>query len=373
MRTCLVGLILCVGVMPSLAVPPEMDVPRVGKVTPLPEWEAKFAGKEGWIGGDGVYSAVLGPKRVLWLFGDTLLGTVKEGKRTGAVMVNNTLALQDGPGKEAAINFVAGKGKDDKATAFFKPTEGEGWFWPLGAARDGERLFVFLARIVKGNESGPFGFKHSGQDLAVVTNPDEEPPAWRVKQHKIPFAEFGADGARSWGSAVLIEGQYAYIYGYEERGKGFNRRRLIVARAPAGKLDDFPSWRFRTADGWSEKAADAVPLADALGTEFSVSKVPGGKGYVLVTTENALGPKIMGRFAPSPEGPWSPAVLLYTCPEMAADKGVFCYAAKAHPWAATGNELVVSYCVNAWEFGRLFRDETVYRPKFVRIELETGK
>ena len=58
---------------------------------------------------------------------------------------------------------------------------------------------------------------------------------------------------------------------------------------------------------------------------------------------------------------------------MARDKGVFCYAAKAHPWAATGNELLVSYCVNAWDFGRLFRDEAVYRPKFVRVELGPGK
>jgi hypothetical protein len=338
---------------------------------PLPEWEAKFAGKEGWIGGDGVSSAVLGPKRFLWLFGDTLLGSVKEGKRTGAVMVNNTVAIQAGPGKEAGIQFVAGKTREDRPGAFFTPADGAGWFWPLGAIRDGERLFVFLARIERAREGGPFGFKHVGQDLAVVTNPDDEPVAWRVKQHRIPHAEFG-EVTRSWGSAILAEGEFLYVYGYEDRGKGLNRRRLLVARVPVGKLADFGAWRFRTAEGWSEKPADAVPLADALGTEFSVSHLPGGKGYILVTTENGLGPRILGRFAPAPEGPWSAAVLLYTCPEQ-TDKGVFCYAAKAHPWAATGNELVLSYCVNAWEFGRVFRDEGVYRPKFVRVEIEMGK
>src|SRR5262249_2295869 len=68
-------------------------------------------------------------------------------------------------------------------------------------------------------------------------------------------------------------------------------------------------------------------------------------------------------------GPWSAPVLLYRCPEMGKDKGVFSYAAKAHPWAAAGNELVVSYCVNTWEFARLFRDDKVYRRKFVRVEL----
>jgi hypothetical protein len=138
---------------------------------------------------------------------------------------------------------------------------------------------------------------------------------------------------------------------------------------PAEKSEDFAAWRFRTADGWGEKADGAAPLADGMANEFSVSQLPGGKGFVAVYTENGLSDRIVGRFADSPEGPWSAPVLLYRCPEMAKDAGVFAYAAKAHPWAAAGNELVVSYCVNAWKFGRLFEDEKVYRPRFVRVTL----
>jgi hypothetical protein len=58
---------------------------------------------------------------------------------------------------------------------------------------------------------------------------------------------------------------------------------------------------------------------------------------------------------------------------MGKDKGVFSYTAKAHAWAATGDELLVSYCVNTWEFARLFRDDTVYRPRFVRVKLRLAK
>jgi hypothetical protein len=54
---------------------------------------------------------------------------------------------------------------------------------------------------------------------------------------------------------------------------------------------------------------------------------------------------------------------------MRKDRSLFCYAAKAHPWAANENELLVSYCVNGWEFARILRDEKVYRPKFVRLKL----
>jgi hypothetical protein len=345
----------------------------VVKAEPAPDWDSKFAGKDGWVGGDGASSAVLGPRRVLWLFGDTLLGKVRDGGRAGAVMVNNTVAVQAGRGQDAAVRFVTGKGKDGKPAAVFTPADGKGWFWPQAAVRVDRRLFVFLPQIDRSGEAGVFGFQHVGQWLAVVENPDDEPAAWRVKQHPVACAEFGPSRQRSWGSAVLADGGYLYVYGYEERGKGLGKRRLTVARVPPAKLDNFGAWRFRTTHGWSEQPADAAPLADGLATEFSISHVPGGKGFMAVYTENGLGDRIVGRFADAPEGPWSAPVLLYQCPEMRKDKGVFCYAAKAHPWAAAEKGLLISYCVNAWEFGRLFRDETVYRPRFVRVGLRPAR
>jgi hypothetical protein len=349
-------------------------VPTVVRAEPDPEWNARFAGKEGWIGGDGVYSAVLARDRILWLFGDSLLGSVRDGRREGAVMVNNTVGVQAKDGKDASIRFVAGKEKDRKATAVFAPEDAKGWFWTQAAIRSGDRLFVFLPQIERGKERGPFGFRQVAQWLAVVENPDDEPEKWRVKQHRLPFASFGTDRERSWGSAVLEDGGRLYVYGYdEERGKGIGKKRLTVARVPAGKLTDFGAWEFRTADGWSDRPGDAAPLADGLASEFSVSRAPGGDGYVAVYTENGLGERIVGRFADAPEGPWSAPLLLYRCPEMGKDRGVFSYAAKAHAWASKGDELLVSYCVNAWEFARLFRDAEVYRPRFVRVKLGPAK
>jgi hypothetical protein len=354
--------------------PPTLSVPVIVKAEPIPEWNARFAGKEGWVGGDEAYSVVLGPRRVLWLFGDTLLGTVKDGARPGAAMVNNTVGVQAGQTRDANIRFVAGKGGDGKPTALFTPADGKGWFWPQAGVRVGDRLFLFLAKVDrKKDQQGAFGFQHVGQWLAVIDNPDADPGSWRVKQLEVPFAAFGPGRLRSWGSALLADGEQLFVYGYEEQGKDIARRRLTVARVPAASLDDFTAWRFRTGEGWSDRPTEAVALADGLATELSVSKRPDGKGFVAVYTENGLGDRIVGRFADAPEGPWSAPLLLYRCPEMGKDKGVFSYAAKAHPWAATGNELVISYCVNTWEFGRLFKDETVYRPKFIRVELGPAK
>ena len=97
--------------------------------------------------------------------------------------------------------------------------------------------------------------------------------------------------------------------------------------------------------------------------------LPAGKGFVAVYTENGIGDRIMARFADAPDGPWSGPSLLYTSPEMKKDKGVFCYSAGAHPWAADGNELVITYCENTWEFAKVFESDQVYRPKFVRVKL----
>ena len=316
--------------------------PAVVSAAPLPSWNAKFAGKEGWIGGDAVYSVVLGKDRVLWLFGDTLLGSVKDGARKAAVMVNNTVGVQSRSDKDAPIRFVAGKGRDGKPAAVFTPTEGKGWFWPLAAVRTGDRLFVFLPRIEKTKEPGAFGFKHVGQSLAVVANPEDDPQKWRVRQKQIPFVEFGPQRERSWGSALLEDGNFLYVYGIaEERGKGIGKKRLIVARVPTGKLDDFGAWRFRTASGWSEKPQESCAAGRWSGDGVLGQPRSGRvrfRGGVHGKRHRGAHRRPLRRL---PDGPWSAPRLLYRCPEMGHDKGVFTYSAKAHPWAAAGNELVI--------------------------------
>jgi hypothetical protein len=344
--------------------------PSSVRAEPAPDWNPRFEAKDGWIGGDAAYSVALGPGRILWLFGDTLLGTVKDGGRPGAKMVNNTIGIQNGRGKESAVRFVSGKAEGGKATAFFTPTDGKGWLWPHAGIRIGDRLFLFLQQVEKTADPGVLGFRPVAQWLAVIENPEDEPEKWKITQHKVPFAAFGMKRERSWGAALLADGGFVYVHGTdEERGQGIGKRRLTVARVPAEKLADFSAWRFRTADGWSDKPEEAAGLTAGLATEFSVSPVPGGKGFVLVYTENGLGTRIVGRFADAPDGPWSEPVLLYRCPETARDKGLFCYSAKAHAWA-TEEGLLITYCVNAWDFGRLFRDETVYRPRFVLVKFQ---
>ena len=54
--------------------------PVVKSAVPAPELDALFQRTDGWIGGDGAYSVAVSPKRTLWLFSDTWVGKVRDGR-----------------------------------------------------------------------------------------------------------------------------------------------------------------------------------------------------------------------------------------------------------------------------------------------------
>lgn len=343
--------------------------PAVVRADPLPERNARFALSDGWLGGDAAYSVPLAPDRTLWLFGDTFIGTLKNNTRAGAAMVNNTVAVEAGTGPGATLTFPFRRDKDGKPLAHVAPADGRGYFWPQAGVLDCGKLCLFLSRIEDTGQGGAFGFRQFAQSLGVVADPAADPLKWTVDEKPLPWGEYGKNGVRSWGSAVLADGGFVYVYGFTEPPKvGIGGKSLVVARVPAGKLADFAEWRFLRGGRWQAGDADPDRIAAEVASEFSVSRLGPGR-YVLVTTDGGLGDRLVGRWGPTPAGPWGKPVLLYKCPE-GADKTVFCYSAKAHPHLAGPNELVVSYCVNGWELARSVNDPAIYRPKFVRVVLK---
>jgi hypothetical protein len=351
------------------ALPPE--TPTVIKAGPIPELDAKFQRTESWVGGDGAFSVPVSDKRTLWLFSDTWVGSIRDGKRKDVTMVNNSVGVQDGSGSDARLTFSIARTDDGKPKALFMPPDGRGWFWLFAGTQADNKLHIFLPRFEKTKEPGAFGFRTIDLWLGTVGNPSDTPTAWKVNYSKVPFTELSGERKRSFGSALLRVEDHVYIYGYDEKpGKPFPARKLLVARVPTEKIADYTLWQFLADGKWKKDAAGAVGQADGLATEFSVSYLPGIKRYALVYTENGLSARIVARFSTSPEGPWSEPVLLYNCPEMKRNKKVFTYAAKAHPHLANGNELIVSYVANAFELGPVIDDAELYWPRFVRVTLK---
>jgi hypothetical protein len=366
---------LILATLTAAGVPPEPpaagSLPQVVKAEPDTVLNTRFRTKDGWVGGDGAFSVVLSENRTLWLFSDTWVGRVRDGKRQDVVMVNNTIGVQDGTGPEEKLALFVQKNAEGKPSARFAPPDGKGWFWPFaGHCADG-KLHVFLPHLEKTSRPGAFGFKSIDLWLGTVSNPEAEPTKWKIAYTKVPFATFEEKSAVSFGSAVLTAGEYAYVYGYEETStKLFTSRKLLVARVAKTQLADFGSWRFYANGEWKSDVKSATSSAPGLATEFSVSYLPDLKRYALVYTENGLSDRIVGRFAPAPEGPWSEPVVLYTCPEMKKDRKVFSYAGKAHPHLAGKNELVISYVVNAFELAPVINNADLYWPTFVRVQLK---
>jgi hypothetical protein len=339
------------------------------KVEPLPRYDAAFERASGWTGGDGANSIALDDGRILWMFGDSLIGRVQDGRRIDSRLINNSAAIQTGREPAiAAMAFFYRTLADGSPAAFLKPADGAGWLWPYHGVRTAEGLFLFLLQIEPADGPAGFGFKLIATWLGKIVNPDEDPERWDLAQQKIPWGHEG----RLFGSAVMVQGDICYIYGtMDDASSGVMVKHMIVARAPLEKLGHFSAWRFFADGDWVAEADRAGRVCDHVASEFSVSYLPELGRYALVYTEGGLSPNIVLRFSPRPEGPWGDPVRVYSCPEAGWDPRIFCYAAKGHPeLGVAADELIVTYMANATDFALLESDARLYRPRFLKITFD---
>ncbi|MFC1896032.1 DUF4185 domain-containing protein [Thermodesulfobacteriota bacterium] len=333
-------------------------------------YNALFAGGLGWTGADGAYSVELSENVILWLFGDTLVGRVDDGKRDSAALIHNSVAVQRGIDPcDASMEFFFYAGGGSCPRAFFTPGDGRGWFWPYHATRCGGTLILFLMQVEKTDAHSLFGFRLVSPWVVVVTNPDDSPLRWEMSQHKMPWGGSGSEGELLFGSAVLNKAPFVYVYGtvdqQDDRGR---TKHMILARARREHLVQFDRWRFYSESGWQPRLSMATLLCGDMANEYSVSFLPALGEYVAVYSESGLSRNIVARRAPMPWGPWGEAEFLYRCPEPDWEQGVFCYAAKAHAaLSSSPAELIVSYVASATDIGQLEDDARLYRPRFLRV------
>ena len=336
-----------------------------------PEWDALFQRTSGWIGADGNYSIPLTRDTMLWLFSDTIVGKVQDGRRMDAHMINNSVALQHGTN---APDFFYGTTTNSQPASFITPQHGSprGYFWLAHGIRTARGLYFFMQRVITVRSGSPFGFKVVDGWLARVENPDDPPPQWRITQAQVACTEVSDQGALIFGGAVLRQGEYAYVFGGDSRpaaGKDHAPNGLVLARVPAEQLADFAQWRFLADGDWQGDYKKATPVFRNVGSEFSISWLPGRREYAAVYSDG-IGGNILVRLAPALTGPWGSPILVYRCPEMDWPTKAFCYAAKAHPELVIApDELLITYVANAWDFRDLFKDSWLYWPRFVRVNL----
>lgn len=168
----------------------------------------------------------------------------------------------------------------------------------------------------KKDGDGAFGFQPVTVCHGEILNPLDVPTEWRVRQKAIPFCGVSQGTTVLLGSSVMAYQSDVMVYGVRERTyENRLQREMIVARVPQLTIRDFSSWRFRSKDGWSHDIADAVALVDSVATEFSVTSIPSSStmkgGFLLVTNDQFLSPRIVARKSDTPWGPWSDAVAAF--------------------------------------------------------------
>jgi hypothetical protein len=333
----------------------------------------------GWCGGDAAYSVDLPGDRTLWLFGDTLVGSVQEGARRDVEpRFGNSVAIQQRPPPGGSILLPP-----FQPVFHWGPPGSGGWLpireetlsspaapaslaeapdkvvaWPLHGAVVGADLALFHIAVTFGgcSDCGLFDFRSHGATLSVVRGVDRAYEDWGVTERGwsaeshpaqafVP-PELGADIL--WGAWVLAVEADLLVYGSREHARG---RDLVVARVSgvqrAEDLFAFGQWTFWDGSSWASTVDRAAAIATDLAPEISLAEIPDehGGGFVLVHGgPDALAPVVSLATA---RAPWGPFVERHTVPlattSLVDPESLFVYAIKAHPHLSTEEALLVSF------------------------------
>ena len=322
----------------------------------------------GWTGADSTFSVKLADGRIVWIFSDTFLGPLNADhtRPVSAPLINNSFVVQDGN----QLTTVQG-GTAAQPAAIMPPPQPGHWYWSGDGQRtDSGWLQVIYEDYYKTGTSGwDFAYDHS--QVATFDPSDLSAP--------ITTTSMPVGGGTIWGSAILPASAsgdgYTYVYGVRDAptDKG-----LRLARVHGSDLDT-PSWQFYTPDGWVVNPIDAADIVTGTSDELSVTPWRGGFLLVSQDTTLAFSALVYGYTGCDPYGPFTNKTQLYRMPETGpygsyGNPNVYAYNAHVHAEQSSDTSLLISYNVNSLDTtvtptSDMYRDTSIYRPRFIRVQL----
>ncbi|MFC4116359.1 hypothetical protein [Nonomuraea zeae] len=321
----------------------------------------------GWTGGDSTYSARMPDGRILWLFSDTFLGPLNaDGTRpTSAPLINNSFVIQNG----SQLTTVHG-GTAAAPKALMPPPDGTHWYWSGDGFIVGNRLQVIFQKYRReGTGAMPFAF-----DENVVATFSLSNLSTPSSVTKLP-----SDAGVAWGSAILPAGRsgdgYTYVYGVSDAP---TNKQMRIARV---KGDDLRQgrWQYYTSWGWTEREQDAENTLTGIANEYSVTPWKGQ--FLLVSQDStvAFSGWINAFTSCDPFDGFTNETSVYRMPEPGPygsywDGDIISYNAHVHAEQSSDSSLLISYNVNSLDNriaadADLFRDTSIYRPRFFRAAI----
>lgn len=312
-----------------------------------------------WVGGDSTYSVPLKDGTTAWIFSDTLYGKVTNNtlSPTDSFFLNNSVVLDDG---RRLTTRTAGTAA--KPESLVPQDADKGWYWfGAGTQMPNGKVQVAALRFQK---HGPdiFDFGWTSNHIATFDS-----RTWKL----LSLEPTPSGHEVQWGSWIQRANGHTLVYGVEDRGAS---KYSHVAKVLGNDLTKQQNWRYWTGQEWSKRETDSVRLLEGVSNEYSVT--PYRDGYLMVTqdTREPFSNRVLGYRSCSPTGPFTNPIELYRTPETGAagsygDANIFTYNPHEHPQLRQGNTLVISYNVNSFDSNSLYRDVSIYRPRFVSVTL----
>jgi hypothetical protein len=370
----------------------------------------------GWTGGDGAYSVSLPASRTLWLFGDSVLGVVREGRREDLeYRFGNTIAIQQNPtagGEPSSASIVFDWGAPSStgwlpifdetlasaatpesllvARASGKPPLA----WAMHGIVVGKDLLLFNTIATSGDceSCGVFNFEVHGSTLSVIAGVDRPYEQWGFRSgvgwesESRPRQAWVEPGRVDGGGVTVVFGTYVIadpersssllVYGHRSEGA---KRELVVARvsgvAQAADALDYSRWSYWDGQSWASKPESARGILSHSASDHSVSRIPesAGSGWAVVHASDLLDASVHVAVGGSPLGPFSERYVLRLsdCPIDGFDpkRPPLVYAVKGHPELSTEDELLISQVLVRAQAGAAEpqRESRYYVPRFLHV------
>jgi Domain of unknown function (DUF5005) len=324
----------------------------------------------GWTGADGTYSLLLPDGTNLWMWSDSYIGTVNPTTRlrsSDLFSAHNSLTILN-----QATGAWTTVGYPPKTTSYFVPTKKADWFWQGGGYLMQPSAGMYQIKIMLLEWTGLF--KLVGHSVATLS--------WPSLAVSSITPVTGLNTTLEWGTKILHEGNYYYIYGLKDPGTD-TKTPYVARMSSLTYLTNANKWQFwnATQGKWlaGESNATSMTGVAAVTPEYSVDAMSynGGTFYLMsgMDPQNPAYPlwdAVTTWYSCSPQGPWSNKTTVYTAPEAGANGcktgTLVTYNAKAHTEFTDAEGILMSYNVNA-DTGSDLVCANDYKPRFVRVQI----
>jgi len=334
-----------------------------------------MAEKNGFLGADCDYSTqYLNTSTFVWLFGDTLVGSISNNVRNITEMPRNSVGLlqiTNQNGKKMPTGPIQFFWKYNTSNPFhqglFSPNDPKHWTWVLIAHFLGkDQLVLFGYDVYMKDSHSPFGFGIGGTSFIQVSNLNPTNALkWRQDSYEIiPVTNENM----TIGSASIRHQDDIYIFGCANKTTIITK--ISVKNLSAKKVDWKNNLLFYDSNkNWipfstNMKLTNLLPKAYAP-SESTIYFHPFIKKYIILTIE-FMSFDVMLRYSSEIYGPFSDPVVIYTIPKV---QDYFCYAPKIHQeFSNQQSHLIWSYVCNT-SLQKLSLDLNVYTPRIMNTKI----